>query len=464
MDTPVTVPETKQTFYKVVADAGQSYKLETPDGVTAKFYKWDEGLKNINGDSVYLETGTTYLIGVTAYRQSKITLKKTSGGVSGPQYFKETYKLKDGFCQKIQMPEDKASPATLEFTFTPDEDASYCFQIESNLKTRVLLYEGERDIYGKNSDGDLKVSYYLNKGKTYTYQMVCNEMKAFDKVTVSFKKAGEYKSIKEMTYSLKDGMKATDLNVLTDFFDVYDVQIHYTDDSVLMLEYNWDGYAGTDAYGNFLMCEWDTNIENIEAAETECDISIEYRNAEDEKWTEKTVTVPMSGLAGMQNLKTGDSVYPFRNQGIYSAYTFTPEESGLYLLRAKTEDGEPSPQVQVYRYELNSHGGRPISIRRMMMDELEDNGYTVWLEKGENYLIGTGRDGVEYNRNTTLSVKKAKILQSVEIKKKPNQTALYPVESFSGVSLEGMVITAHYTDGTSEDIFLRSDGFKWNPF
>ena len=450
---PVSVPETKQTFYKVVADADQSYKLEMPDGVTAKFYKWDEGLKNINGDSVYLETGTTYLIGVTAYRQSEITLKKTSGGVSGPQNFEGTYPLEDGFRQTIQMPEDKASPATLKFTFTPDEDASYCFQIESNLKTRVLLYEGERDIYGKNSDGDLKVSYYLNKGKTYTYQMVCNEMKAFDKVTVSFKKAGEYKSIKEMTYSLKDGMKATDLNVLTDFFDVYDVQIHYTDDSVLMLEYNWDGYAGTDAYGNFLMCEWDTNIENIEAAETECDISIEYRNAEDEKWTQKTVTVPMSGLAGMQSLKTGDSVYPFRNQGTYSAYRFTAEESGLYLWRAKTEEGEPSPQFQVYRYELNSHGGRPISIRRMMMDELEDNGYTVWLEKGENYLIGTGRDGVEYNRNTTLSVKKAKILQSVEIKKKPNQTALYPVESFSGVSLEGMVITAHYTDGTSEDIF-----------
>ena len=454
---PVSVPETKQTFYKVVADADQSYKLEMPDGVTAKFYEWNEteGLKTINRDSVHIGTKTTYLIGVTAYRQSEITLKKTSGsgGVSGPQNFEGTYPLEDGFRQTIQMPEDKASPATLEFTFTPDEDASYCFQIESNLKTRVLLYEGERDIYRKNSDGDLKVSYYLNKGKTYTYQMVCNEMKAFDKVTVSFKKAGEYKSIKEMTYSLKDGMKATDLNVLTDFFDVYDVQIHYTDDSVLMLEYNWDGYAGTDAYGNFLMCEWDTNIENIEAAETECDISIEYRNAEDEKWTEKTVTVPMSGLAGMQSLKTGDSVYPFRNQGTYSAYRFTAEESGLYLWRAKTEEGEPSPQFQVYRYELNSHGGRPISIRRMMMDELEDNGYTVWLEKGENYLIGTGRDGVEYNRNTTLSVKKAKILQSVEIKKKPNQTALYPVESFSGVSLEGMVITAHYTDGTSEDIF-----------
>ena len=454
---PVSVPETKQTFYKVVADADQSYKLEMPDGVTAKFYEWNEteGLKTINRDSVHIGTKTTYLIGVTAYRQSEITLKKTSGGVSGPQNFEGTYPLEDGFRQTIQMPEDKASPATLKFTFTPDEDASYCFQIESNLKTRVLLYEGEEkdNIYGKNSDGDLKVSYYLNKGKTYTYQMVCNEMKAFDKVTVSFKKAGEYKSIKEMTYSLKDGMKATDLNVLTDFFDVYDVQIHYTDDSVLMLEYNWDGYAGTDAYGNFLMCEWDTNIENIEAAETECDISIEYRNADDEAWTQKTVTVPMSGLAGMQSLKTGDSVYPFRNQGTYSAYRFTAEESGLYLWRAKTEEGEPSPQFQVYRYELNSHGGRPISIRRMMMDELEDNGYTVWLEKGENYLIGTGRDGVEYNRNTTLSVKKAKILQSVEIKKKPNQTALYPVESFSGVSLEGMVITAHYTDGTSEDIF-----------
>ena len=452
VDTPVTVPETKQTFYKVVADAGQSYKLETPDGVTAKFYKWDEGLKNINGDSVYLETGTTYLIGVTAYRQSKITLTKPSGGVSGPQYFEGTYNLENGFRQTIQMPEDKASPAKLKFTFTPDEDASYCFQIESNLKTRVLLYEGERDIYGKNSDGDLKVSYYLNKGKTYTYQMVCNDMKAFDKVTVSFEKAGEYKPIKEMTYSLKDGMKATDLNILTDFFDVYDVQIHYTDDSVLMLEYNWNGYAETDAYGNFLMCEWDTNIENIEAAETERDISIEYRNAKDEAWTQKTVTVPMSGLAGMQSLKTGDSVYPFRNQGTYSAYRFTAEESGLYLWRAKTEEGEPSPQFQVFSYELNSHGARPVSIIPMRMNELEDNGYTVWLEKGENYLIGTGRDGVEYNRNTTLSVKKAKILQSVEIKKKPNQTALYPVESFSGVSLEGMVITAHYTDGTSEDI------------
>ena len=452
VDTPVTVPETKQTFYKVVADAGQSYKLETPDGVTAKFYKWDEGLKNINGDSVYLETGTTYLIGVTAYRQSKITLTKPSGGVSGPQYFEGTYNLENGFRQTIQMPEDKASPAKLKFTFTPDEDASYCFQIESNLKTRVLLYEGERDIYGKNSDGDLKVSYYLNKGKTYTYQMVCNDMKAFDKVTVSFEKAGEYKPIKEMTYSLKDGMKATDLNILTDFFDVYDVQIHYTDDSVLMLEYNWNGYAETDAYGNFLMCEWDTNIENIEAAETERDISIEYRNAKDEAWTQKTVTVPMSGLAGMQSLKTGDSVYPFRNQGTYSAYRFTAEESGLYLWRAKTEEGEPSPQFQVFSYELNSHGARPVSIIPMRMNELEDNGYTVWLEKGESYLIGTGRDGVEYNGNVTLSVKRAKILQSVEIKKKPNQTALYPVESFSGVSLEGMVITAHYTDGTSEDI------------
>ena len=452
VDTPVTVPETKQTFYKVVADAGQSYKLETPDGVTAKFYKWDEGLKNINGDSVYLETGTTYLIGVTAYRQSKITLTKPSGGVSGPQYFEGTYNLENGFRQTIQMPEDKASPAKLKFTFTPDEDASYCFQIESNLKTRVLLYEGERDTYGKNSDGDLKVSYYLNKGKTYTYQMVCNDMKAFDKVTVSFEKAGEYKPIKEMTYSLKDGMKATDLNILTDFFDVYDVQIHYTDDSVLMLEYNWNGYAETDAYGNFLMCEWDTNIENIEAAETERDISIEYRNAKDEAWTQKTVTVPMSGLAGMQSLKTGDSVYPFRNQGTYSAYRFTAEESGLYLWRAKTEEGEPSPQFQVFSYELNSHGARPVSIIPMRMNELEDNGYTVWLEKGESYLIGTGRDGVEYNGNVTLSVKRAKILQSVEIKKNPNQTTLYPVKSFSGVSLEGMVITAHYTDGTSEDI------------
>lgn len=454
VDTPVTVSETKQTFYKVVADAGQSYKLEMSDGVTAKFYKWNEGLKNINGYSVYLEKGTTYLIGVTAYRESEITLKKSSGGVPGQQYFKGTYKLEDGFHQTIQMPEDKASPATLEFTFKPDEDASYCFQIESNLKTRVLLYEGEGEdnIYGKNSDGDLKISYYLNKGKTYTYQMVYNNMKSFDKVTVSFKKAGEYKPIKEMTYSLKDGMKATDLNILTDFFDVYDVQIHYTDDSVLMLEYNWNGYAATDDYGNFLMCEWDTNIENAEAAETVCDISIEYRNAKDEKWTQKTVTVPMSGLAGMQSLKTGDSVYPFRNQGTYSAYRFTAEESGLYLWRAKTEEGEPSPQFQVYSYELNSHGARPVFISPMKMNELEDNGYTVWLEKGESYLIGTGRDGVEYNGNVTLSVKRAKILQSVEIKKNPNQTTLYPVESFSGVSLEGMVITAHYTDGTSEDI------------
>lgn len=458
-DTPTIVPETNRTFYRVVAEADKNYKLEMPDGVTAKLYEWDEqnGLKNIDyGYSVYIGTGKIYLFEITAYHESEITLKRTSGGIPGQQYFKETYKLEDGFHQTIQMPEDKDSPATLEFTFKPEEDASYCFQIESNLKTRVLLYEGEgdqkEDIYGKNSDGDLKVSYYLNKGKTYTYQMVCNNMKSFDKVTVSFKKAGEYKPIKEMTYSLKDGMKATDLNILTDFFDVYDVQIHYTDDSVLMLEYNWNGYAATDDYGNFLMCEWDTNIENAEAAETECDISIEYRNAKDEKWTQKTVTVPISGLAGMQSLKTGDSVYPFRNQGTYSAYRFTAEESGLYLWRAKTEEGEPSPQFQVFSYELNSHGARPVYISPMRMNELEDNGYTVWLEKGESYLIRTGRDGVEYNGNVTLSVKRAKVLQSVEIKKNPNQTTLYPVESFSGVSLEGMVITAHYTDGTSEDI------------
>ena len=61
---PVSVPETKQTFYKVVADADQSYKLEMPDGVTAKFYEWNEteGLKTINRDSVHIGTKTTYLI------------------------------------------------------------------------------------------------------------------------------------------------------------------------------------------------------------------------------------------------------------------------------------------------------------------------------------------------------------------------------------------------------------------
>ena len=463
VDTPVSVPETKQKFFRVVAEADQNYKLETPDGVTAKLYEWDEqdGLKNIDAGyySVYFETGKTYLYEITAYHESEITLKKTSGGIPGQQYFEKTYPLEDGFHQTIQMPEGKASPATLEFTFTPEEDASYCFQIESNLEAHMRFYEGEGDnkefVYGEASDGDLKVSYYLKKGKTYTYRMVYNDIEAFDKVTVSFNK-GEYKQIKEMTYSLKKGMKATDLNVLTDFFEVYDVQIHYTDDSV----YNWHGYGyeKSDDYGNFLKYELDTNIENVEAAETVCDIMLAYRNAEDEKWTEKTITVPMSGLAGLESLKTGDSVYPFRNQGTYSVYTFTPEESGLYLWRAKTEDGEPSPQFQVYRYELNSHGGMPIFIRGMMMDELEDNGYTVWLEKGENYLIGTGRDGVEYNSNTILSVKKAKILQSVEIKKRPNQTTLYNIESFSGVSLEGMVITAHYTDGTSEDILYgRTD-------
>lgn len=57
---PVSVPETKQTFYKVVADADQSYKLEMPDGVTAKFYEWNEteGLKTINRDSVHIGTKT----------------------------------------------------------------------------------------------------------------------------------------------------------------------------------------------------------------------------------------------------------------------------------------------------------------------------------------------------------------------------------------------------------------------
>lgn len=75
----------------------------------------------------------------------------------------------------------------------------------------------------------------------------------------------------------------------------------------------------------------------------------------------KTVTVPMSGLAGMQSLKTGDSVYPFRNQGTYSAYRFTAEESGLYLWRAKTEDGEPlrSSRCIVMNLILMAEGQSP---------------------------------------------------------------------------------------------------------
>ena len=299
VDTPVTVPVTNRKFYKLAAEAGESYTLKAPTDITARAYEWNEtnGLKLITYSDISVETDKIYLIGVTADHEAEISVTKFNG-VPRPEKFEETYEMSDGFKKTIRTPEGKEGSATLNFTFTPEESGTYSFRVKNDAKLYVDLYENNSpySVYVDSSTSDLQFSFYLEEGNTYRYE-VSRDMYEQDEITVSFNKT-DYKKIKNVTLSLKEGMKASDLNIKSEITDVYDIKIYYTDDSVSV----YDSYTMLDKYGNHLIVYQNMASEEVELAEGTCSVMINYRNSETGIWKNADpITVPIKGIGGFQN-------------------------------------------------------------------------------------------------------------------------------------------------------------------
>ena len=54
----------------------------------------------------------------------------------------------------------------------------------------------------------------------------------------------------------------------------------------------------------------------------------------------------------MKAIENGTSVKPFQNSGVDAYFTFTPSESGEYIMQFETEDGEAIPYAYAFSYNV----------------------------------------------------------------------------------------------------------------
>ena len=144
-------------------------------------------------------------------------------------------------------------------------------------------------------------------------------------------------------------------------------------------------------------------------------------------------------------------------------YSFSPEEDGYYHFDWNVGDssGDSEGVGRIwYKYE----NGKLDSC----FDHWNMERGKVKVSRGVKYIVGVSS---ESGRKVSLNLKKVKILKSITMTKRPEQTTLLP-GSRAWVSLKGMEITASYADGDDEKItfgqtdsqgmsFKQNGSYKW---
>ena len=144
-------------------------------------------------------------------------------------------------------------------------------------------------------------------------------------------------------------------------------------------------------------------------------------------------------------------------------YSFSPEEDGYYHFDWNEGDssGDSEGVGRIwYKYE----NGKLDSC----FDHWNMERGKVKVSRGVKYIVGVSS---ESGRKVSLNLKKVKILKSITMTKRPEQTTLLP-GGRAWVSLKGMEITASYVDGDDEKItfgqtdsqgmsFKQNGSYKW---
>lgn len=154
----------------------------------------------------------------------------------------------------------------------------------------------------------------------------------------------------------------------------------------------------------------------------------------------------------MKAIENGTSVKPFQNSGVDAYFTFTPSESGEYIMQFETEDGEAIPYAYAYSYNVRYSDFQSIEVKSVPAETLNEKSVTAMLTGGETYLVRVGRRNMDCNGSTSFKIEKAKTVKSVEFKNKPIQNTVYNTDGNIEASLEGLILTVYYKDGTEEDV------------
>lgn len=258
-------------------------------------------------------------------------------------------------------------------------------------------------------------------------------------------------SVYGMGLVIKKDVDISEYDVFNSFTHFYDLKISYddmgTDEKIYVdaFEDSWNdgGYEGQDDYGNF----WRVTDEKDESASNADKvighkISFFWKATEDGEWQNVGEQyIKCKGFGAFSEIKADDKRYPFREKDgrNYNCYRFTAPESGEYTI--KTDPWHPMSEMHTEDAYVQTEWQK---------DGIE----TVNLEKGQVYVVQLKWTYPSLSNNDSfVIIHKTKELESVKVKRYPDQKTTF---EDGEVSLEGLILTEYYIDGTSEDVAYGS--------
>ena len=461
----------RQWYAFTASESGLYYEEQQNENVYAEhlsFYRDSEDGYVLAGEAIDLEKGETCLVQVTTGQDAtvKIIKQKNESGedIEKPDEISELV-LQEGMEKPVYLSAGK----TVECTFTPEKDGYYVIKSdrlgEEYLDTYVSLnYNGEELTTNDDGvdEGQFRLIYRLEKGKTYTYFVGFYDKKTAGAFKILFDKMDVH-SVKDVKLVQKENASTESMSIFENISAFYEALVIYEDGT----EQRVDLYGNSKInYGNRLTTDISVDDKTLNEKDVEYKVTFNtYSEIVEDQNTDFSYTIKAKGAGSLAAFELNkDIVIPEQK---YDYQILTPTESGEYILTVKGKNPENVNSVNVYSGISTNWMGSAYFNSTVAMNYEGEATYSLHLEKGQTYYVGAYSEA----EGNTISVKKAaKTLKGLKLLETPDQKTCLP-NGLNVLSLKGLKAQAYYTDGTSENItygtsdssgrYLLHDGVEW---
>ncbi|MCB6545589.1 hypothetical protein LI122_08850, partial [Blautia glucerasea] len=472
-------------FYLFTPNESGMYVCDRQDkyvNASIGFYNRGEKQYELLGwDEVNLEKGKTYLACVVTSDevQMMISHKTSTTDPDESQEAETTNKieLSDGMKKLVsigttEFRHDENTRHCIKATFTPESTGYY--QIKTSkwmdyVDTCVTLYDSDYEKVAENDDGGednhCLLTVQLEAGQNYTYEIYNFNDEETIPFFLHFNKTEMY-SVSDMKLVPKEGVNTEEASVVDPLAKYYQLQVTYkkksgdnetandTDTKTEVYELPDNGELFTDKYGNHFKSRYTEETKLEEDFEYSLNV-MAYDATEDvydgDAGNPYVLTAAVKGLNTLTELETGKP-YPVPVKAS-QWYRFTPSEDGEYICRYK----ETNPQtVGILVAEPKTYNGN-LYTEDCHENAEGSNTFSVQLKKGKTYVIAA--NGWYNDENDGFAIVKAeKEVNGLEVVSGPDNYTIMPFET-DFVSMKGLKVRAHYTDGTTEEIIYGSTDY-----
>ena len=472
-------------FYLFTPNESGMYVCDRQDkyvNASIGFYNRGEKQYELLGwDEVNLEKGKTYLACVVTRDEVQMMISHSTSTTDPDESQKaevtNNIELSDGMKKLVSIGteafrHDVETRHCIKATFTPESTG--CYQIKTSkwmdyVDTCVTLYDSEYEEVAVNDDGSednhCLLTVQLEAGKTYTYEIYNFNDEETIPFFLHFNKTEMY-SVSDMKLVPKEGVNTEEASVVDPLAKYYQLQVTYkkksgdnetandTDTKTEVYEFPDNGELFTDKYGNHLKACYTEETKLEENFEYSLNV-MAYDATEDvydgDAGNPYVLTAPVKGLNSLTELETGKP-YPVPVKAS-QWYRFTPSEDGEYICRYK----EANPQtVGILVAEPKTYNGN-LYTEDCHENAEGSNTFSVQLKKGKTYVIAA--NGWYNDENDGFAIVKAeKEVNGLEVVSGPDNYTIMPFET-DFVSMKGLKVRAHYTDGTTEEIIYGSTDY-----